>query len=268
LGAEAAEFATQHLHKYVSQLISEQKMRTDDVLRAAFIKTDEAFAEYASTNECEAGAVGVFVYYEYNLDSHGNEENVIYVANVGDCRAILCHNGQCNVLTVDHNPKNKEEQKRCGDCIKGDVLSDRINVTRAIGDYVGGIHGKLEGLTAEPHVLKHKLSKQDEFLIIACDGLWDVISNEIAMKHCRQSLRKHNDVEQAAKDLIDLAQKTSVRKCYGQNEAKTADNISVMVVGFKDQKGTIVPKITDSFLKRPPRRFIGHGFKKKTTYSD
>merc|ERR1712176_1377636 len=136
-----------------------------------------------------------------------------------------------------------------------------IAVTRAIGDYAGG-NDKLEGLSAEPDVVKHKLSKDDEFLIIACDGLWDVIGNEVAMRHCRRSLRKHNNVDQAAKDLIDFAQKESMRNIYdGEVEPLTSDNISVMVVGFADQNGTIVQGFKD--LPRPRRRLFGRKLKSK-----
>ena len=268
LGAEAAKFCTQHLHEYVAQIMNEcddkNNNKMGDILRSAFNRTDEKFAEYAVANECEAGAVGVYVYYEYNLNAHGKEENFVYVANVGDCRAILCCNGKCNVLTVDHNPKNPEEQKRCGDAIQGDLLSGQVSVTRAIGDYVGG-SDKLKGLSCEPNVVRHQLRKEDEFMIIACDGLWDVIGNDIAMKHCRRSLRKHNDVDQAAKDLIKLAQCESMRNCHGEaEEALTSDNISVMVVGFADENGVIVPQIKDN-LPRPRRRLFGRGFKKKTS---
>jgi len=271
LGAEAAKFCTDHLHEYMAQIM-QANHSVEDAIVNAFKMTDRKFEEYAQQNECEAGAVGVYVYYEMDEKTG---DNFVYVANVGDCRAILCSNGQCKVLTVDHDVKNADEQKRCGDAINGNLLSNHIGVTRAIGDFIldgrmqpdGQRRNKLEGLSCEPNVVKHRLRKGDEFMIIACDGLWDVISNDNAMKHCRKSLRKHNDVDIAAKSLIKLAQKQSVSKNYVKDEEKTTDNISVMVVGFANKNDNIVPKIKEDF-ERPPRRLFGRGFRKKKTLND
>jgi protein phosphatase 2C family protein 2/3 len=48
-------------------------------------------------------------------------------------------------------------------------------------------------LTAEPEVTQHQLAPNDEFLVLGCDGLWDVISSQRAVEVARQKLREHND---------------------------------------------------------------------------
>ena len=92
---------------------------------------------------------------------------------------------------------------------------------------------KLDGLICEPFINQINLIKEsDEFLIIACDGIWDVISDLNAVKTCRRVLRKTQNSKEAAQKLV--------------KEAKTfhsTDNMSVMVIGFADCKITIVKPI-------------------------
>eukprot|EP00484_Ammonia_sp_Unknown_P009613 CAMPEP_0197079230 /NCGR_PEP_ID=MMETSP1384-20130603/213517_1 /TAXON_ID=29189 /ORGANISM="Ammonia sp." /LENGTH=611 /DNA_ID=CAMNT_0042518103 /DNA_START=197 /DNA_END=2032 /DNA_ORIENTATION=- len=286
LGDQAAKFCTQHLHQYVARYLNDDdasshddssasaasppcpadecteylkyinndddtndKLKDDNVaqaIRKAFHKTDRKFKKFAYDNRCEAGAVGVYVYYEYDIKSE--DDDYVYIANVGDCRAILCSDGQMTELTVDHNPKNEQEKLRCGDCIEGDLLSNAISVTRAIGDFCqirseqdNAVyrHKKLDGLSCDPYIKKHKLSANDEFLIIACDGLWDVVSNQTAMQECRRSLRRDGDCEKAAEKLVNFAKRISNQASRTEGPELTSDNISVMVIGFanKDKNG-------------------------------
>eukprot|EP00486_Rosalina_sp_Unknown_P006060 CAMPEP_0201569562 /NCGR_PEP_ID=MMETSP0190_2-20130828/11305_1 /ASSEMBLY_ACC=CAM_ASM_000263 /TAXON_ID=37353 /ORGANISM="Rosalina sp." /LENGTH=568 /DNA_ID=CAMNT_0047992003 /DNA_START=224 /DNA_END=1931 /DNA_ORIENTATION=+ len=290
LGDAAAKFCTKHLPQYVAQFIDniEQSMDNDDdmmmsdddmtwqndqdddiaaAIRKAFYKTDQEFKKYAFDNQCEAGAVGVYAYYDY--DTKASSPDCIYVANAGDCRAILCSDGKIQQLTIDHNPKNPLEKKRCcsildskgNKCIgdNSDLLCGQISVTRAIGDYykIDKInndngnneiykHEKLPGLTCNPHIIKHKLQEKDEFLIIACDGLWDVVTNQEAKAECRRSLRRDGDVDKAAQKLIDFAKAKSCQRNFDDSKPLTSDNISVMVIGFanksKDGSEHIGPK--------------------------
>eukprot|EP01084_Bolivina_argentea_P239470 402510_1 len=276
LGDEAATFCTDHLHEHVQSCIHDSN--EDDIIssiRQAFHHTDDAFKKYALDHECEAGAVGVYVYYQCNANN--SDLDCIYVANVGDCRAILCSKGTLSILTTDHNPKNEDEKKRCGDRIdcNSDLLSGQISVTRAIGDYYkvqtdddddddddGEYqHAKLDGLICDPHIIKHKLSKDDEFLIIACDGLWDIMDSQNAMTECRRSLRRDGDCTKAAEKLVNLAKRKSCQSNLNspnkkeEGPALTSDNISVMVIGFTerdaDGKFHIGPKLER--LDRPKR---------------
>eukprot|EP00485_Elphidium_margaritaceum_P004901 CAMPEP_0202689718 /NCGR_PEP_ID=MMETSP1385-20130828/4914_1 /ASSEMBLY_ACC=CAM_ASM_000861 /TAXON_ID=933848 /ORGANISM="Elphidium margaritaceum" /LENGTH=570 /DNA_ID=CAMNT_0049344895 /DNA_START=181 /DNA_END=1893 /DNA_ORIENTATION=+ len=300
LGNEAAKFCTQHLHQYVARYLDDAQpvdcdatAAGDDLvaaaIRKAFHTTDEQFKKYAYEHQCEAGAVGVYVYYKYDVRT---KDHYIYIANVGDCRAILCHEGSVMELSKDHNAKNVKEQQRCGQYLYGDLLSNAISVTRAIGDYCSVAtptptttttktipettqvaeeessessdegkqyacyaHKKLDGLSCDPYICRHQIDDKDEFLIIACDGLWDVVSNKDAMQTCRRSLRSDGDCQKAAEKLLNYAKAQSNRGSLGmashENEQiSTSDNISVMVIGFanKDSNGQlhIGPKL-------PPR---------------
>lgn len=179
----------------------------------------------------------------------------------------------------------KRKKKRCCDCKavkyidnkkeKGvsDLLSGQISVTRAIGDYHKNEDNKFEklnGLICDPHITKHELSADDEFMIIGCDGLCDVVDSKNALLECRRSLRKNGDVNEAAKKLINLAKtKSSALQTDDDGPPLTSDNISVLVIGFanKDkqtQQIHIGPKI-EAPPPRPKGRRRFRGFTKKTS---
>jgi protein phosphatase 2C family protein 2/3 len=67
----------------------------------------------------------------------------------------------------------------------------------------------LKGLSAVPDINITYMSDEDEFLIIACDGLWDVLSIDQAVGHVRRSLAEYNDVQKASRDLVNLALRSS-----------------------------------------------------------
>ncbi|KAL3357592.1 hypothetical protein AABB24_018013 [Solanum stoloniferum] len=133
-------------------------------------------------------------------------KRTLYVANLGDCRAVLGHIGRFNrivaeQLTNDHNVRIKEVRdelralhpdnpnivSRVGSswCVKG-----IIKVTRAIGDAflkkpefsLGAIPLRRPVLRADPSVSSRNLQAVDRFVIFASAGLWDLLSNEEAVQ--------------------------------------------------------------------------------------
>jgi serine/threonine protein phosphatase PrpC len=102
--------------------------------------------------------------------------NVLYVANVGDTRAVLSKSGQAERMSVDDKCDNLDEQIRIKQA-NGLIVMNRVGgvlaVTRAFGDH----SLKDSGLIAVPHVLKYTLKPFDKFLVIASDGVWDELSD-------------------------------------------------------------------------------------------
>lgn len=56
--------------------------------------------------------------------------------------------------------------------------------------------------TAEPEVRAHTLAVEDEFMVVACDGLWDILSSQRCIEIARQHLRDHNDPQTCAQHLV------------------------------------------------------------------
>jgi protein phosphatase PTC1 len=94
---------------------------------------------------------------------------VLYVANAGDARGVLCRKGRALRLTYDHKGTDKQEAKRIMDS-GGFVMSGRVNgvlaVTRSLGD-----SSMKEFVVGAPYTTETELTEDDEMLILACDGV-------------------------------------------------------------------------------------------------
>ena len=104
-----------------------------------------------------------------------NVRRVLYCANAGDARGVLCRAGKAVRLTYDHKGSDKQEAKRITDA-GGFVMSGRVNgvlnVTRSLGD-----SSMKEFVVGSPYTTETELSEQDEFLILACDGVSPLVSS-------------------------------------------------------------------------------------------
>lgn len=142
----------------------------------------------------------------------------LYVANVGDSRAVLCRDGDAIQLSVDHEPKTEkniiEHKGGFVTTLPGDVprVDGQLAVSRAFGDKNLKVH-----LSVDPDIHDMKVDKTDEFLILASDGLWKVMENQEAVN----IIRKTKDPETAAKKLTEAAL-----------QRKSKDDISCIVVRF------------------------------------
>lgn len=144
-------------------------------------------------------------------------KRMLYTANAGDARAVLGRGSSAIRLSFDHKASTPEEQKRIGEA-GGFVAAKRVNgvlsVARALGD-----HAMKNVIIADPHVSEYELSDDDTFVILACDGLWDVMEDEESVKFVAEKFAKGMDMAQISKKLVKAAL-----------ERGSMDNISVMVV--------------------------------------
>lgn len=147
------------------------------------------------------------------------------VANAGDCRAVLCRRGEAIDMSQDHKPIHPSEQRRVeelGAFVEDGYLNGVLSVTRALGDWdMKFSQGSPSPLISEPEFRQALLTEDDEFLIISCDGIWDVMSSQHAVNVVRRGLRRHDDPEQSARDLVKEALRLN-----------TSDNLTVIIVCF------------------------------------
>ena len=111
----------------------------------------------------------------------------IYCANAGDCRAILVKkNGDIVKLSKDHKPILEEEMERikaAGHSVRFNRVDGKLALSRAIGDHAYKNNDKLpaeeQAVTYLPEIWDFDRDyENDAFVLIACDGLWDVKTNE------------------------------------------------------------------------------------------
>ncbi|XP_030539876.1 probable protein phosphatase 2C 13 [Rhodamnia argentea] len=147
----------------------------------------------------------------------------LLVANVGDCRAVLCRKGDAVEMSQDHRPSFLPERRRVeelGGWVNDGYLNGCLSVTRALGDWDLKLPlGSASPLIADPDVQQVVLTEDDEFLIIGCDGIWDVMTSQYAVSLVRQGLRRHSDPHQSARELVMEALRLN-----------TTDNLTVIVI--------------------------------------
>ncbi|CAN6336756.1 unnamed protein product [Urochloa humidicola] len=161
----------------------------------------------------------------------------IVVANCGDSRAVLCRGGVAVPLSSDHKPDRPDELQRV-EAAGGRVINWNgyrvlgvLATSRSIGDYYLKPY-----VSAEPEVTVMERTDQDEFLILASDGLWDVVSNEVACKIARNclsgraaSMFPESVAGRTAADAAALLTELAMSR-------GSKDNISVVVVELQRLK--------------------------------
>ncbi|KAJ9183978.1 hypothetical protein P3X46_007770 [Hevea brasiliensis] len=248
-GKHAADFACYHLPKFIVE-DEEFPSEVERVVASAFLQTDAAFAEACSRYAALASGTTALAALVIG--------RLLVVANVGDCRAVLCRLGKAIEMSRDHKPICSKERKRIeasGGHVYDGYLNGLLNVARAIGDWhMEGMKGTDGGpLSAEPELMTIQLTAEDEFLIIGCDGLWDVFRSQNAVDFARRRLQEHNDPILCSKDLVDEALKR-----------KSGDNLAVVVVCFRSgpPPNLVAPR------SRVHRSFSAEGLRELQSFLD
>jgi protein phosphatase 1G len=133
----------------------------------------------------------------------------LYVANAGDSRAVLCRMGVAIDLSLDHKPSQVREFQRitnAGGFVNSACrVNGNLNLSRAIGDLkykkVAGVHRKDQIITADPDITVTKLEPGDEFVILACDGIWDCFTSQECVDFVRARLDDGIAISQIIKDV-------------------------------------------------------------------
>ena len=196
-GSKTADFCSHELPKLFTE--------ADGTLTDSFIKTQfKTLIESARKKNYTDGTTASIVFI------HNNE---IISANLGDSRSLVIKDdGSVKFSTKDHKPNDREEIDRVLK-IGGRVFSNRIDgilaVSRAIGDF------DIYGVGYKPKIERVKIDNDDKWIILGCDGVFDVITNKELGKYTT----KFEDPVSLAYSLSNLA-----------FTRLSADNISVIVI--------------------------------------
>jgi len=161
----------------------------------------------------------------------------VYVANAGDSRAVLCRGGTAVALSSDHKPAQEREKNRIE--AAGGFLSDiggvcrvngNLNLSRAIGDLKykanSDLHPAQQIITAHPDVMCETIKPEDEFLLLACDGVWDVMSNQEGIDFVRQRLKADKPLSEVTAELVDTCMASDPKETRGIG----CDNMTALIV--------------------------------------
>lgn len=203
--------------KYCAENLLTSILAADDFKAA--IKTPSC----PNANQLKTGTIAGFLEMDGKmrdlvLDKSGStaiialvSPNLVIFGNCGDSRAIFCSNGAVTFCSVDHKPSNADEKSRI-EKAGGSVMIQRVNgslaVSRALGDFEYKMDSALapveQLVSPEPEVsIENRNSSSDEFLVLACDGVWDVMSNEDVADFVRSRLLLHEDLVLVCNELLD-----------------------------------------------------------------
>ncbi|OHT01882.1 Protein phosphatase 2C 1 [Tritrichomonas foetus] len=197
-GSEVSNYCSNNLHTEIIKLLKSGK-NVQEAVTEAINTIDSYLVSKWPYVGCTA-AIAIII------------RDDIYMANLGDSRIILVEDGVAKRCTYDHKSTDPAERKHVIER-GGHIISDRVNgilmLSRAVGD---GVLGK--AIDKTPHFVKAK-RKNGMKMIIACDGVWDVMSDQEAA----DILEKSEHIPYAAQ-LIKAQALT----------LGTTDNVSCMVI--------------------------------------
>lgn len=218
-GNQASKWCGSNLHSIIEKKILEDENKdVRDVLNDSFVYADKHINSQLEGNSGCTAAVGILRWeVPDNLPSElidlYQHKRMLYTANVGDTRIVLFRNGHSVRLTYDHKASDSIEMQRVEQA-GGLIMKSRVNgmlaVTRSLGDkFFDSL------VVGNPFTTSVEITTDDRFLILACDGLWDVIDDQEACEMIKDM------------DNSDEAAKTLVRHAL---ENGTTDNVTVMVI--------------------------------------
>jgi len=233
-GTEAAQFLKSHFFSRIVHKFKQQE-NIEEILRQTFEELEKEFLERIEEKDLD-GLVGSTATAVVIL---GNQ---LFVANIGDSDAILYSKGGFKQMTETHSTQNVMEIERVVGC-GGKIVHDKnkiarvghpvwnpilvnIALTRSIGDAYFKDNkyttkeGKImnSGLISTPFFSKWTLTRDDYFIIIASDGLWDFMSFEDVATFIRSRILTV-DCQKICDELVNLA-----------TVAPAADNVTIILV--------------------------------------
>ncbi|XP_026082397.1 protein phosphatase 1A-like [Carassius auratus] len=236
-GRTVAQYCSKHLLDFILDtgcvMVDEDTDQVKDGIRVGFLNIDRHMHTLSRDDSWDhSGSTAAAV-----MISPRN----IYFINCGDSRTFLCRDGQVVFYTEDHKPINPRERERIQNA-GGSVTLQRINgslaVSRALGDFsfkeVEWRTQTEQLVSPEPEVYELQRSPGDEFLVVACDGVWDAIGNEELCAFVRNRLQVCDDLREICSQVIDL--------CLYKG---SLDNISIIIICFDG-----APKVTPEALQQ------------------
>ncbi len=211
-GVQAASFCKKELLQCITKQ-STFESNLEKSITAGFLECDEKMKKLFATNNVTAGSTACIAVIH---------ENHLIVANVGDSRCIVAQQGHTLVMSEDHKPTRVDERKRI-ESAGGKVLYQRVNGMLAVSRAFGDFEFKKSGVIAEPEFKQCEITKNSDFMIVACDGLYDVLTNEQIVHFCYTKLLETRDAQLTVKELVKLA--------LGK---QSQDNITVLMILFHE----------------------------------
>lgn len=208
----------------------------------------------------------------------------IIVANAGDSRAVLCSRGRAFDMSEDHKPsmpRERERITRAGGTISAQRIgamtqyrvNGGLNLSRSIGDLAykqnSSLPAQEQMVVCTPEIKRFKRSEADEFMIICCDGVWDVMQSQECVDYIRERLGNlaelGENLESGALRLSPILE-DMLDHCLSPDLASThgigGDNMTALLVVFAGRghgaKSPVGRRVGPSLDLSSPGRTLEH----------
>eukprot|EP00112_Aurelia_sp_Birch-Aquarium-sp1_P006300 Seg1698.2 transcript_id=Seg1698.2/GoldUCD/mRNA.D3Y31 product="putative protein phosphatase 2C T23F11.1" protein_id=Seg1698.2/GoldUCD/D3Y31 len=199
-GSKVAHYCGEFLHKKIVSQQGYSKGNYVDAMKSGFLSCDADMLQDETMKDEMAGSTAICILIK---------DSTMYSANCGDSRAVSSVRGKVQELSFDHKPSNEGETKRiiaAGGWVEFNRVNGNLALSRAMGDFIFKKNTKKSAeeqiVTAYPDVTVHKITDDHEFIFLACDGIWDVMSNEEVVDFVRCRIAKKNSPEQICEELL------------------------------------------------------------------
>jgi len=228
-GVDAAIMVEKHLPKAI---FSDVNFKQGDYIKAltcGFEETDKLIVTTSNQAGWMNGSTAVAALL---IDTH------LYVANIGDSEAVLVKvrddgSTEPDPLTTLHKASDPGEKKRI-EALGGHVFFGRVfgalAVSRSFGDSKFKMPKTSQNFVSwEPAIRSTDVTPAHKFLILACDGLWDVMTHQEAADFAQKQKAQGKSAKETAQALV----RESLAK-------KTEDNVTCIVIYFNwDASATV-----------------------------
>jgi protein phosphatase 1G len=245
-GKEVAEFVSRHLTQEFIHNSSFKAGRVEEALKETFLRMDELIRTpeglreviriardlpdnhpvQADPSQLMAGCTSVVACIQ---------RSKLYVANAGDSRCVLSRDGRAVELSLDHKPDLPVERDRiirAGGIVEDGRVMGNLNLSRSIGDLEykknNSIPQKDQMISAYPDVKIENLTQADKFMVLACDGVWDMLTSQECIDFVAQRIGS-KPLEVIAEEVLDRCLAPDIATSGGLG----CDNTTIVIVQFK-----------------------------------
>lgn len=244
-GEKAALFTGEYLHRIIKATDAFKQKDYVNALKEGFLNCDQAILRDYDMRDDDSGCAATSVIVS---------ESSIYCGNAGDSRTVMSINGFAKALSYDHKPSNEGEKTRI--CAAGGYVDmGRVNgnlaLSRGIGDFEFkkniDLPAEEQVVTCYPDVIQHNINlENDEFIILACDGIWDCLTSQNAVECVRRGIYERKSLISICEEMMELC-------CAPTNDGSGigCDNMSIVIVALLDHsKKETLDQWYDKIIKK------------------
>ncbi|KAJ3108165.1 Protein phosphatase 2C 2 [Phlyctochytrium planicorne] len=225
-GATVAKYSGKHLHFNIAKDPDFKEGNYKAAIKNGFLKTDDILKNEPEYQSDPSGCTAVTVLI--------TDDKKLFCGNAGDSRAVLSRSGKAVPLSHDHKPVNQGEQERiraAGGYVEFGRVNGNLALSRAIGDFEFKTNRDLpperQIVTVDPEILEETLGEDDEFIVLACDGIWDCKSNDQVVDYVRKQIAEDKALDEIAQNIMD--------SCVAKDSelgGVGCDNMTVVIVAL------------------------------------